>query len=52
MIKWFDKIRLKDINLVGGKNASLGEMFQNMHKFSIKVPNGFQIIDREKSVII
>ena len=29
MIKWFDKITLKDINLVGGKNASLGQMYKN-----------------------
>ena len=43
MIKWFNEIGLKDINLVGGKNASLGEMFQNMDKFSIKIPNGFAI---------
>ena len=31
MIRWFNEISLRDIDLVGGKNASLGEMFQNMH---------------------
>lgn len=43
MIKWFDEINLSDINLVGGKNASLGEMYSNMKKLSIKIPYGFAI---------
>jgi len=34
---------LKDINLVGGKNASLGEMIQNIESMGIKVPNGFAV---------
>ena len=37
------KVSLKDINLVGGKNASLGEMIQNIESIGIKVPNGFAI---------
>jgi len=37
------EISLKDINLVGGKNASLGEMIQNINSLGIKVPNGFAI---------
>ncbi len=43
MIKWFNELSLKDIDLVGGKNASLGELINNMEKFSIKVPNGFAV---------
>jgi len=43
MIKWFDKITLKDINLVGGKNASLGQMYKNTNKLGINVPYGFAI---------
>lgn len=39
----FENISLKDINLVGGKNASLGEMVQVAHKLGIEVPNGFAI---------
>ena len=38
---WFSEISIKDIARVGGKNASLGEMYQNLSSQSIKVPNGF-----------
>lgn len=38
-----NKVSLNDINLVGGKNASLGEMLQNLKSLDIKVPNGFAI---------
>jgi len=42
-IKWFDDIGLKDINTVGGKNASLGEMYNNMELLKIDVPYGFAV---------
>ncbi len=42
-IKWFEEISTKDINLVGGKNASLGEMISGLKEKGIKVPNGFAI---------
>ncbi|NJM86149.1 MAG: phosphoenolpyruvate synthase [Hydrococcus sp. RU_2_2] len=42
-IVWFDKIQLNDVPLVGGKNASLGEMIQNLSAQGVKVPNGFAI---------
>ncbi|MBU0744586.1 MAG: phosphoenolpyruvate synthase [Gammaproteobacteria bacterium] len=35
------QLGMKDIGLVGGKNASLGEMIQNLAKLSVKVPPGF-----------
>jgi pyruvate,water dikinase len=40
-IRWFADISLADINEVGGKNASLGEMVANLSKAHVKVPNGF-----------
>lgn len=40
-IKWFDEINIKDVPFVGGKNASLGEMFRNLKKKNINVPFGF-----------
>ena len=43
LIKWFNEINMQDINLVGGKNASLGEMYSNLSSSGIKVPNGFAI---------
>ena len=42
-IKKLNEISLKDINLVGGKNSSLGEMIQHLHKFGVKVPDGYVI---------
>ncbi|MFA7314312.1 MAG: phosphoenolpyruvate synthase [Candidatus Magasanikbacteria bacterium] len=42
-VLWFDEINIKDIPLVGGKNASLGEMYNNLTKKGISVPNGFAI---------
>lgn len=38
---WFDAVRRTDVGLVGGKNASLGEMVQELGAAGIKVPDGF-----------
>ncbi|BAZ41205.1 phosphoenolpyruvate synthase [Calothrix sp. NIES-4101] len=40
-ILWFDDVGIKDIHLVGGKNASLGEMLQKLKPQGINVPLGF-----------
>ncbi len=40
-ILWFNQIRIDDIPLVGGKNASLGEMYQELTAQGVKIPNGF-----------
>ncbi len=40
-IRWFADISLNDINEVGGKNASLGEMVAHLTSAQVKVPNGF-----------
>jgi pyruvate,water dikinase len=42
-IKTFSQIRLSDLALVGGKNASLGEMFQQLSAQGLRIPNGFAI---------
>lgn len=42
-ILWFKDIRAKNIPLVGGKNASLGEMFSQLSRKGINVPNGFAL---------
>ena len=41
MIAQFSEIGLSDLSLVGGKNASLGEMVRDMKAQGIRVPNGF-----------
>ena len=42
-VKWFEEIRAQDVGLVGGKNASLGEMVRNLGKKGVNVPTGFAI---------
>jgi pyruvate, water dikinase len=40
-IAWFKDIGLGDVDSVGGKNASLGEMVQHLSKAGVSVPDGF-----------
>ncbi len=42
-IRWFNQLGINDIPLVGGKNASLGEMYRQLADQDVKVPNGFAI---------
>ena len=40
-IRTFSELGIKDVPLVGGKNASLGEMFRHLSAEGVRVPNGF-----------
>ena len=40
-IKKFEELRITDIPLVGGKNASLGEMIQQLSSKGVRIPSGF-----------
>lgn len=42
-IRWFEELTINDIPLVGGKNASLGEMYRELATEGVIVPNGFAI---------
>jgi pyruvate,water dikinase len=42
-ILWFDQVGIVDVSLVGGKNASLGEMYTTLTPKGIRIPNGFAI---------
>jgi len=42
-VKWFEEVGAGDVALVGGKNASLGEMIRNLGKNGVNVPSGFAI---------
>ncbi|OQX73303.1 MAG: phosphoenolpyruvate synthase [Campylobacteraceae bacterium 4484_4] len=42
-IKWFEEIGIEDVAEVGGKNASLGEMYRNLSSAGVLVPNGFAV---------
>ncbi|QLA15946.1 phosphoenolpyruvate synthase [Desulfolutivibrio sulfoxidireducens] len=43
LILWFDQITIEDVPCVGGKNASLGEMYQALTGKGVRVPNGFAV---------
>jgi len=43
LVRWFDQIDMSQVSLVGGKNASLGEMYQALEPHGIRVPNGFAV---------
>ncbi len=40
-IRWFKEISIEDVPSVGGKNASLGEMYRELTSKGVKIPNGF-----------
>jgi pyruvate,water dikinase len=40
-VLWYSELRMHDVEIVGGKNASLGEMISNLAASGVKVPNGF-----------
>ncbi len=42
-IRWFAEIGIDDVPLVGGKNASLGEMLRELAPLGVPVPDGFAI---------
>ena len=42
-IRWFNELTIDDIPLVGGKNASLGEMYRELSSQGIQIPNGFAV---------
>src|SRR5262249_31776840 len=41
--RWFASLRLGDVPLVGGKNASLGELYGELMSAGVRVPNGFAL---------
>ncbi|GJP27925.1 phosphoenolpyruvate synthase [Mycobacterium marinum] len=40
-VRFFEEFGIEDVPLVGGKNASLGEMFQKLSQQGVRVPHGF-----------
>ena len=42
-IRWFADLRMRDVPLVGGKTASLGELYSTLASEHIAVPNGFAV---------
>ena len=44
LVRWFATLGLSDVAEVGGKNASLGEMYSHLGAAGVLVPNGFALI--------
>ena len=42
-IRWFEEVKIEDVPVVGGKNASLGEMYRELTSRGVNIPNGFAI---------
>nr|WP_321401076.1 phosphoenolpyruvate synthase [uncultured Desulfobacter sp.] len=42
-VVWFNDLSIDDVPLVGGKNASLGEMYRNLSPKGVSIPNGFAV---------
>ncbi len=42
-VKWFEEIDIEDVPEVGGKNASLGEMYRNLTQEGVRVPHGYAV---------
>ncbi len=42
-IRWFKDVGVEDVAIVGGKNASLGEVYCELRPKGIQIPNGFAI---------
>ncbi|MGH7963516.1 MAG: phosphoenolpyruvate synthase, partial [Candidatus Binatia bacterium] len=40
-VRWFDQLSSADVSIVGGKNASLGEMIHALKRKKIRVPDGY-----------
>ncbi|WP_456456774.1 phosphoenolpyruvate synthase [Thermovibrio sp.] len=43
LVLWLEEVGIKDVPLVGGKNASLGEMKKHLEPKGVKIPDGFVI---------
>ncbi|MBD8250303.1 phosphoenolpyruvate synthase [Pantoea agglomerans] len=41
LVLWYNQLGMHDVDRVGGKNASLGEMITNLSSVGVSVPNGF-----------
>jgi pyruvate,water dikinase len=42
-VLWFEEVGMDDVPIVGGKNASLGEMVRGLSAEGVRVPNGFAV---------
>jgi len=46
LVMWLNEVGMEDIELVGGKNASLGEMIKGLSSIGVKIPMGFVVTSK------
>jgi pyruvate,water dikinase len=46
LVMWLNELSMEDIELVGGKNASLGEMIKGLSSIGVKIPMGFVVTSK------
>jgi len=51
-IRFFNEIGIDDVPSVGGKNASLGEMYRELSPQGVRIPNGFAITAQAYSYVL
>lgn len=49
-VLWYNQLGMHDVERVGGKNASLGEMITHLSELGVSVPNGLR--QRRRSLTI
>ncbi|MCH8216208.1 MAG: hypothetical protein IH892_05480 [Planctomycetes bacterium] len=52
LIRWFREITAEDGPTVGGKAASLGEMYRNLDGEGVRIPNGFATTARAYALFL
>lgn len=51
-VLWFEDLANTDVEIVGGKNASLGEMYRELRSSGVRVPNGFAVTAHAYKIFI
>jgi pyruvate,water dikinase len=46
LVMWLNEVGMEDVELVGGKNASLGEMIKGLSSIGVKIPMGFVVTSK------
>ncbi|MCK5476307.1 MAG: phosphoenolpyruvate synthase [Candidatus Aenigmarchaeota archaeon] len=52
LILWFDQLCIDDVPHVGGKNASLGEMYSNLTNKGVNIPNGYAVTSHAYNLLL
>ncbi|MGA2303965.1 MAG: hypothetical protein ABSH29_07150 [Acidimicrobiales bacterium] len=51
-VKFFEEFGIDDVSSVGGKNASLGEMYQKLSGKGVRIPNGYDSMSLNPDTVL